>query len=614
MIEYDNSNQLRILFQLTGSVIPQSLPIGIFTGGLGLGLALRRELDDSFKDESYILKSFAIQVLATVVGYLIVVRTNMALSRWMNGISDVKQMLSKWGDAYLTLVSFFSGRQGSPEMERRILLFRVRIAHWFSLMSCLAFATLRGGVCLTSLEDVPIKELLHYDDGEATPVHQRRAQSFAAPSANSRRSSRHSKASAVRYPVRRSQRESLRDQNGGGESSTQSLIVGNTSQHTEDGKNHVSPSGVAFSEDLDEVRISTVQPKTVRKNSSDTNLEMGDAEGIRELDLFVLHRPTHEELVRLEATADKVNLICLWIIQGIVLETRAKTLDTPPPIVTRVFQELSNGMLGFSQAHKVAMVPFPFPFAQMVSILLCFLYVVLPFYVDSFTKNVIATPLVSFFIPLCYNGLNCLAIELEAPFGSDDNDVDIEVMHEEFLQQIIDVLRQPMIPPMGTDRGLTPEKKISRGIRKVVKEVHERVDGKWQWDLLDLHAEQEKEEKRKISADGSFQLGANRKEAVDIASQTIPEENVANPLYGHQPNGLPNTRAGWKDFHEKSDMSWAEESNFEETGKDEKLGVGPKFGLCGPNRCGAGCENGTPLTRVIGDADYESNGHQHHFV
>ena len=41
-------------------------------------------------------------------------------------------------------------------------------------------------------------------------------------------------------------------------------------------------------------------------------------------------------------------------------------LMTPPPVLSRVYQELSNGMLGFNQSLKLADVPFPFIFAQIL--------------------------------------------------------------------------------------------------------------------------------------------------------------------------------------------------------------------------------------------------------
>jgi hypothetical protein len=165
-----------------------------------------------------------------------------------------------------------------------------------------------------------------------------------------------------------------------------------------------------------------------------------------DLDLAVLSMPTEDEIRNLDMAKNKVNTVFLWILQGVAQEIRVGTLDAPAPLVSRVFQELSNGMVGFNQAHKLALVPFPFPFAQLVSLLLLGLCTALPFYIDLFTRNVFWTPVLSFVLPTCFVGLNWIAIELEEPFGTDYNDVDIEERHEDFLWLLVDVLRQPRTP------------------------------------------------------------------------------------------------------------------------------------------------------------------------
>mmetsp|Transcript_98009 Transcript_98009/g.184241 ORF Transcript_98009/g.184241 Transcript_98009/m.184241 type:complete len:539 (+) Transcript_98009:130-1746(+) len=525
MILYDNQSQFLILFQRAGSVIPQSLPIGVFTGSLGLFLAILRhtgKTKDLYDDGKYIKKAFAIQVLATVVGYLIVVRTNMALRRWMDGISDIQAMLSKWGDAYNTLIGFFSGKEGPPSMQKRILMFRVRMAHWFSLMSCLAFATLRGG-SLGKLSDVPIRELLN--DGENGD-----AISFSKYNSGGRRTSTSSHTGSVDPKLRKSRTSSFSER------------AANESAFT----------------------------------SRDSNELMGHKlEALRESELVVLHRPSNEEVERLDSCTDAVNLVCLWIIQGIILEIRAKTLDTPPPIVTRVFQELSNGMLGFSQAHKVAMVPFPFPFAQMVSCLLVFFYIVFPFYVDAFTQNIIVTPLISTLVPICYNGLNCLAIELEEPFGCDHNDVDIEVRHEEFNKMLVDTIRQPSKPPRLKANGeVAPEAKITRGVSRGMDEVYRRVDGCWPWELVTMRQKKEEE---------TFQL-RRRDMFEDIAAAPEPEALAASP------------RNAPSNIKESTDQaSWAEESHCEEVGTEN--GYAHKGGLLCGNRCNP--DSGMTAMRMV---------------
>lgn len=407
MIVYDNSHQFKIIFKMTGSVLPGCLPVGCFTFSLGLALALYRHFDDkmeSLKNDAapnqaqWIVNSFSIQTIAVVIGYLLVVRTNMALGRWMDGISEIQLMLSKWGDAFDALNGFFAGRgaTATPEQRERIVNFRIRVAHWFSLMSCLAFATLRmsgEGEKVSAeewLDAVPIKEMF---GDEATL---KKTKSFT---------------------TNRSESDQLM-------------------------------KGVEAFE------------KSEKKQAKEKEL-------IQDLALLVLAEPTEEEVRLLKMANDKVNTICLWIIQSIILEIRAGTLDTPPPIVSRVFQEVSNGMLGFNQANKVAMVPFPFPFAQMVSLLLVMLYIALPVYIDMFTKNPVVTPIISFLLPVCYCGLNRIAIELEEPFGTDNNDVDIEIRHEEFLWMLVDVLRHPDVSPVSKNHDL--EHKILRGLVKGVE-------------------------------------------------------------------------------------------------------------------------------------------------
>jgi len=428
MIVYDNASQFAILFQKRGSVIPAGLPLATVACLIGAFLSVSRHLGwtkDEYQD-SYLKDPFALQTFAAVTGFLLVVRTNMALSRWMEGIGDVQVMLSKWSDAFNQLNAFFAGKQDSE--DKRILMFRMRIAHWFSLMSCLAFATLRGGG-VPSIEDVAIKELneeVHEAKGKL-----KKSKSFA----------------------------SMRDND------------------TELGQDSQSPSGSGnrLSEEL--------RPKTVQQTVIPSKTAL-----VRQTDLAVISMPTPEEVELLDVSNDKVNLVCFWIIQGIILEVRAKTLDAPPPIVTRVLQELSSGMLGFNQAHKVAMVPFPFPFAQMVSLLLVCLIAIMPFYVDNFTRHVVMTPMICFIVPLIYQGLNQIAIELEEPFGMDDNDVDIEVRHEEFLWMLVDVCRQHTTPPVD-ETTEKPSEIIRRGVNRGLQEVLDQVSSPFTIDMLNLATE-----------------------------------------------------------------------------------------------------------------------------
>mmetsp|Transcript_661 Transcript_661/g.1178 ORF Transcript_661/g.1178 Transcript_661/m.1178 type:complete len:545 (+) Transcript_661:128-1762(+) len=496
MIEYDNGAVFGILFQISGSVVPSAIPIGLVTGSIGLALAILREigkknewLKNNIYHEKLIENAIAIQIFASVLGYLLVVRTNMALSRWMEAISMVESMLSKWGDAFKALSGFFSGKKDTPERMKRIQLFRARVAHWFSLMACLAFATLRGGR-IGKLDDVPIKVMLHPEDPNTPKL--KKKMSFAVS------------------------RQSDMDEGATGLRTSMSSDPIHRSMH----------SKVIDNRDEDRTKL------------------------INDMDLVVLYSPTPDEVQALDHANDKVNIVSLWIIQGIVLEVRAKTLDAPPPIVTRILQELSAGMLGFNQAHKVAMTPFPFPFAQMVSVLLLLMDLIFPFYVDAFTQHVVVTPIISFLIPLCYHGLNNTAIELEEPFGTDWNDVDIENRNEAYQKILIDALRMPTVPPYEEEwpkkEATRFERQISRNVCRQTQWLIERhPESKWQWDIFHLiNKPIEKKEIESVdedSANGS-PLGITNRGFDELKQDAVSEE------------GPP---------------SWAEESNQEETNVSE---------------------------------------------
>ena len=69
--------------------------------------------------------------------------------------------------------------------------------------------------------------------------------------------------------------------------------------------------------------------------------------------------------------------ILAFVIQKMVIEAvYSGTISAAPPIVSRAFQELSNGMVILNNVRKIKEIPFPFAFAQMqVVLLVCHLAV-----------------------------------------------------------------------------------------------------------------------------------------------------------------------------------------------------------------------------------------------
>merc|ERR1712118_507726 len=132
---------------------------------------------------------------------------------------------------------------------------------------------------------------------------------------------------------------------------------------------------------------------------------------------------------------DPVQVISHWVCQMIARMRMDGWIDAHPAIVSRIFQELSNGTLGYSQAVKVSLIPFPFPYAQMLAVLLIgfmFLFPMMVCYLNP--KDKIFSPLLSFVGVLGLWSLNELAVELEMPFGDDENDLPLVELHDLYIK------------------------------------------------------------------------------------------------------------------------------------------------------------------------------------
>merc|ERR1719230_288360 len=129
------------------------------------------------------------------------------------------------------------------------------------------------------------------------------------------------------------------------------------------------------------------------------------------------------ELELLQKAPDPTLMIGEWIAESVTRMSVEQKLTIPGPILSRFYQEMSNGMLGFNQAFKVTFVPFPYPFAQILAALLMLFCCICPIMVVQMTRGRIVPPLLCFAAIFGYWNLNQIAVELENPFGDDPNDL-----------------------------------------------------------------------------------------------------------------------------------------------------------------------------------------------
>jgi len=138
-------------------------------------------------------------------------------------------------------------------------------------------------------------------------------------------------------------------------------------------------------------------------------------------------------------------------------------LAAPPPIVSRIFQELSNGLLGFENANKITTIPFPFPYVQIVQYLQTAFVVSIPFVVVDFVDEIAMQMIFSFLAVFTFTALNAVAAELEDPFGHDANDLPLVELHTAFVMKIsqlfyseLSAADEEALSLEETDEGLQP--------------------------------------------------------------------------------------------------------------------------------------------------------------
>jgi len=138
----------------------------------------------------------------------------------------------------------------------------------------------------------------------------------------------------------------------------------------------------------------------------------------------------------------RVELIFEWIQQLVVENIETGVLSIPPPILSRSFQELANGMVAFHDAMKISHIPFPFPYAQSCDLLLVFHWVLVPFVTSQWVSNPFWAAIFTFVQVFILWSLNLIAIQIDNPFGHDSNDINAGEMQDE-INRHLQMLLEP---------------------------------------------------------------------------------------------------------------------------------------------------------------------------
>jgi len=160
-----------------------------------------------------------------------------------------------------------------------------------------------------------------------------------------------------------------------------------------------------------------------------------------------------ESLDVLRTSEARVELIFEWIQLLIVQNISTGVLSIPPPILSRAFQEIANGMVAFHDSIKISFVPFPFPYAQNCDFLLVLHWCLAPFVISQWVNTPLWAFVFVFIQVFVLWSLNFIAVEIENPFGNDKNDLDGHHMQNEMNRHLLLLLKPSSmtVPTLSED-------------------------------------------------------------------------------------------------------------------------------------------------------------------
>jgi len=186
--------------------------------------------------------------------------------------------------------------------------------------------------------------------------------------------------------------------------------------------------------------------KSRRNATTDpSNVDDVNPQGYWDAEYVLKKPPSGQKFELLQASADRANMVVNWLNHN--LAYCSDMLIIPAPIQSRMYQEISNGMLGFNTALKVADVPFCFPYSQIILILLIVWMCLIPFYIVSLTRSLVGGPLLAYVFSAFMLCMNRIAKELENPFGQGANRVCVPEFHSRFLLVVTDSSHSCFNPP-----------------------------------------------------------------------------------------------------------------------------------------------------------------------
>lgn len=389
------------LYRKRGNIILSAIPVSIVGAILAGVLVLLRTADPDLWFLPELQHPFVVQILSIILSFVIVARSQVAMQRYFQGAEHVHTMSTRWIDSFTSLLGFLRSSsdlhpKGSPKQQACVAL-GLAMLHWGSLAHALAINSLQ----MTQM-------------GIDESIWQHRITILDPP-------------------------ENL-ELDGGRDSQAM--------QATRKTSVHKTRAGITKDAVIGEKQVQIVDGKA-------TGVEIQGAK--RELvKLGVYGAPSMEETMRLHGATDKVCIVLMWMEEAISRAQVQGILLTAPPILGRAYNELGSGLAGFNSAYRIALVPFPFCFNQMIAWNLAIFLIVCPMVSYVFTGGEALTSSLTFCCLMGFWGVNRISMELENPFGIEVNHLPMAELHHAYVEALGEMHQHPM-PEYAWDSAVMGE-------------------------------------------------------------------------------------------------------------------------------------------------------------
>jgi len=400
MITYSKGcGGLFILLRLSGTSWPHGIFPGLLSASIGIVLSNVESWDDVISDDTqFVANPYPYQLFAYLVGFVLVFRTNFGYQRYWEALDAMQRMGSKWLDAALMTIAFDAkGNAASPFLQTSVVVGEDKME----------VERRTAEVAETALN-------LHRDKKEEGPNgldHQ---------------------AFFVEITHLFSLMHALALQHLRNDSD-----LDNIEATTTDRVVRVSHLGSSPHLTSAKAKVSSLGKHTSPINISPLRLKVIGGLGEQERQVLFCDSAG----APLPPLA-RVTMVESWIMRRFIArqkyEPAGDLCKTPPPITSRLVQNVSDGNLAFSQACKSAETPFPFPYQNMIRVFLWMFALTSPFIINAKILQVHARAIVNVIVVWAYFSLAEVSDNLEDPYVPyDPNELPLESMHYHFNARLL---------------------------------------------------------------------------------------------------------------------------------------------------------------------------------